>query len=240
MTPPPSPSRAGSAAAEAALGALHILPLLLGAVPFGLLLGSLSVQSGLSPLEVALMGGLIFAGSSQFIAVELWRADAGGAAILGSVVLVNLRHLLLGASLAPRVRDHSLRRLAPALFLMCDEVWALAMRRGSALTFAYWFGMGLTLYTGWLVCTVVGAVAGSVIADPAAWGLDFAATAVFLCLLAGFWRGLSSALPWAAGAVVATVVHHAAPGSTWHILVGGLAGAAVGALCAGRGDDNRP
>lgn len=223
-----------SIAAEAALGALHILPLMLGAAPFGLLLGSLAARAGLSPLEVVLMSAVIFAGSSQFIAVELWGAGAGGAAIVGSVLLVNLRHLLLGASLAPMVRGHPLRRLAPALFLMCDEVWAMGMRRGASLTLAYWCGLGLTLYTGWVVSTVVGAVAGSVVADPAAWGLDFAFTAVFVCLLAGFWRGPASALPWVAGAAVAALVHHTVPVGAWHILAGGLAGAAVGALRVGR------
>jgi len=85
-----------------------------------------------------------------------------------------------------------------------------------------------------VVSTVVGAVVGSVVADPAAWGLDFAFTAVFVCLLAGFWRGPASALPWVAGAAVAALVHHAVPEGTWHILAGGIAGAAVGALRLGR------
>lgn len=224
MTRPPTPLT------DAALGALHILPLMLGAVPFGLLLGGLAVRAGLLPLEVALTSGVIFAGSAQFIAVDLWGAGAGGAAIVGSVLLVNLRHLLLGAALAPAVRHHPLPRLAPLLFLMCDEVWALAMRRGPTLTLAYWWGLGLTLYGGWMASTVTGALLGPVIADPAAWGLDFAVVAVFLCLLAGFWRGVAPALPWVAGAAVAALVHQALPAGTWHILAGGITGAVVGGL----------
>ena len=225
---PPSPAPVQR---EFALGAVHALPILAGAVPFGLLLGSLAAKAGLSPLEMALMSGLIFAGSSQFVAVELWGHGAAGAAVVGSVLLVNLRHLLMGATLAPRLRGKPPLRVGLALFLMADEVWALALRRGEALTFAYWFGVGLTLYVAWLASTVAGTLAGALIADPAAWGLDFTFIAVFLCLLAGFWKGAGSLPPWLASGGAALAVHALMPGGPWHILAGAIAGGAVAAWC---------
>jgi len=222
--PPPATVRR-----EFALGAVHALPIVAGAVPFGFLLGSLAAKAGLSPLEMGLMSALVFAGSSQFVAVELWSRDAAGFAVVGSILLVNLRHLLMGATLAPRLEGKPPLRVGAALFLMADEVWALALRRGEALTFAYWFGVGLTLYVAWLASTVAGTLAGALIADPAAWGLDFTFIAVFLCLLAGFWTGVGSLPPWLASAIAALGVHALMPGGPWHILAGAVAGGAVAA-----------
>ncbi|SMH58795.1 AzlC family ABC transporter permease [Azospirillum agricola] len=221
---PPVPARR-----EFALGAVHALPIVVGAVPFGLLLGSLAAKAGISPLEMGLMSGLVFAGSSQFVAVELWSKGAAGAAVAGSILLVNLRHLLMGATLAPRLAGRPKLGVGATLFLMTDEVWALALRRGEALTFAYWFGVGLTLYVAWLASTVAGTLAGALIADPAAWGLDFTFIAVFLCLLAGFWKGVGSLPPWLASGAAALGVHALMPGGPWHIVAGALAGGAVAA-----------
>ena len=104
----------------------------MGLVPFALVLGALAAAKGLSPLEVMLMSGLVFAGGSQFVAVELWRDPAPLGVLALMALLVNSRHLLMGAALAPRT-PHWYGRAWPALFFMADEVWALALRRaGSA------------------------------------------------------------------------------------------------------------
>ncbi len=227
-------SLSASVPREFALGAIHALPVVAGAVPFGLLLGSAAAKAGLSPLDMGLMSGLIFAGSAQFVAVEMWGQGAAGAAVVGSVLMVNLRHLLMGATLAPRLRGEPPLRTGAALFLMTDELWALALRRGEALTFAYWFGIGLSLYVAWLASTVAGTLAGALIADPAAWGLDFTFVAVFLCLLAGVWTGASSLPPWLASGAAALAVHALLPGGPWHIIAGAVAGGAVAAWRAGR------
>ena len=221
---------------ECLRGALHILPIGLGAIPFALLLGSSAVKAGFSPLEVAVMSATIFAGSSQFIAVQLWDGGASAAAVVMAVLLVNLRHLLLGAALAPMMGRYGLGRLAPAVFVMADEVWAIGMRRGPALTLAYWYGVGGCLYLIWLAGTVGGALLGALIGDPARWGLDFAFIAVFACLLAGHIRGRDSLLPLLVSAVVAIAVKAMMPQDTLHILAGGVSGAAIGLLFPARHD----
>ncbi|WP_372396864.1 AzlC family ABC transporter permease [Azospirillum sp. HJ39] len=228
LTIPASPRQ------EFALGAIHCLPVMAGAVPFGFLLGSLAAKAGLSPLDMGLMSALVFAGSSQFVAVELLDKGTAGLAVVGAILLVNLRHLLLGATLEPRFRGVAPARAGLALFFMTDEQWALALRRGEGLTLAYWYGVGVTLYLAWLASTVAGTLAGALIADPAAWGLDFTFIAVFLCLLAGFWRGVGSLPPWLASAAAALGAHALSPGGPWHILAGALAGGAVAAW-RGRG-----
>jgi len=228
-----------SASTECLRGALHILPIGLGALPFAILLGGSAIKAGFSPLEVALMSATIFAGSSQFIAVQLWDAGASAAAVVMAVLLVNLRHLLLGAALGPVMGRYSLGTMAPAVFFMADEVWAISMRRGSTLSLAYWYGVGGCLYLIWLAASVAGAFVGALIDDPSRWGLDFAFVAIFACLMAGYIRGRGSVLPLIVSGLVAVLVKGLMPEGSLHILAGGLTGAAVSLLPSKRDDGGR-
>src|SRR3546814_17714512 len=92
---------------EFAAGAFTILPLLVAVVPFGLLLGTLAAQKGLSPLETALMGATVFACASQFVAVEIWTTPPAVALLAATALMVNLRHVLMGAALSPPPRRWS-------------------------------------------------------------------------------------------------------------------------------------
>jgi 4-azaleucine resistance transporter AzlC len=177
------------------------------------------------------MSLLVFAGSAQFVALGLWIAPIPVAALVVTTFVVNLRHLLMGAALRP-VLDDMPRPLAyAAIFLMTDESWALTMserakgRGGSG----FFIGGGLAIYAAWVAATVVGRTAGAALHDPARWGLDFAFTAVFIALLARLWNGMANMLPWTAAAIVGIAAHHMLPGK-WYILLGGLAGGAIGAL----------
>jgi branched chain amino acid efflux pump len=103
-------------------GALAILPAGIAAAPFGVLLGALAAAKGLSPVEVALMSSLVFAGGSQFAALEMWTLPAPLLFIAFSTLLINSRHILMGASIAPRMaRFRPWHRLL-ALFVLADEV----------------------------------------------------------------------------------------------------------------------
>jgi 4-azaleucine resistance transporter AzlC len=216
---------------EARAGALTILPAVVAAVPFGLLLGALAARKGLSALEVALMSGTVFAGAAQFVAVDLWRNPVPVAALLLATAMVNVRHLLMGAALRPHVRGFPPGTAYAGLFLMADEVWALALSRAvdRPLTLAFWFGLGGALYPAWIASTTAGAVFGAALDDPARFGLDFAFVAIFIGLLRGLWRGRSSALPWVGAAAAAVIVHALVPGA-WYVAAGGLTGLALGAL----------
>jgi predicted branched-subunit amino acid permease len=150
-------------------------------------------------------------------------------------LLVNSRHLLMGAALVPRLEGARGRDAAAALFLMADETWALTLaseRRGPAAV-AYLAGLGTSLWLTWVFWTTTGALAGALVKDPERYGLDFAFIAVFLVLLRGLWRGPALLAPWLASAAVAALVHVAVPGP-WYVAAGALAGIAVAALRAAR------
>jgi 4-azaleucine resistance transporter AzlC len=227
----PTAARAGGAARDFALGAYHMLPLLAGMVPFALLLGALGADKGYAPLEMALMSATVFAGSAQFIAIELWRDPLPMLTIVLTTALVNLRHVPMSAALAASLDRFGPRWPFAALFLMADEIWAVAMRaaRGGSLGPAYYAGLAIPFYLNWIFWATLGTVAGRVIAEPERYGFDFAFTAVFIVLIRGFWRGRASLLPVAASIAGALLSAKLLPGA-WYILVGTAAGMVVATL----------
>lgn len=212
-------------------GALDIAPVVLACIPIGLLFGTLAAAKGLSPLEAGLMSGLVFAGASQFVAVDMWREPVPWIALALTVFIVNIRHILMGASLARHLKLFAPAARPLAVFVMADEIWAFAERRAlrQPLTPAYYWGMGSALYAQWLLGTVAGAALGQTLGDPAAYGLDFAFAAMFICIAMGFWRGPRTAAVLATSAIVAAVTSTLVSGP-WYIAAGGLAGVAVAAF----------
>jgi 4-azaleucine resistance transporter AzlC len=206
-------------------GILAILPAVLACIPFALVLGAFAVQKGLGALDVGLFSAFVFAGGAQFLAVELWTNPAPWAALAFAVLLVNLRHVLMSASIAPKLSAFP-RWLRPlALFFLADELWAMAEQRAASrtLTPAFWFGMATALFGNWLVFSVAGTVIGARIADPKMLGFDIAFTAIFVALIAGFWRGRSSFVVVAVAAGVSVAVKLLVPGA-WYVIAGALAG----------------
>ena len=219
--------------ADARRGLIDIMPMLIGAVPFAMLCGALAAQKGLSPAELGLMSATVYAGGAQFIAIDMWTSPTPILAIVSTTLLVNARHLLMGAAIAPH-----LLHLPPAarrlyIPLLTDESWAVGMRRAHThgLTPGYLLGMLVPFYLQWPAAGIVGCVFGGLVADPARYGFDFVFTAVFLCLVAGLWRGRRSAPPVLAAALTATVTHLLLPG-VWYIFLGAVAGTVAGALTA--------
>jgi 4-azaleucine resistance transporter AzlC len=218
---------------EFLLGAWQMLPFLVGIIPFGLILGAISADKGLSPLETTLMSALVFAGSAQFVAVGLWHHPLPLFAIIASTALINARHLLMGGAIAPHMERFGQKGAYLALFFLADEIWALSLRRSSeeTLTLAYYAGLALPLYLSWVFWTTLGNLVGGVIQHPERYGFDFAFTAVFLVILLGFWKRQRKFLPIAVSAGAALLAWHTLPG-VWYIFAGGLAGTIAAAAAA--------
>lgn len=212
-------------------GARRCVPIAISGSAIGLVFGTLAGQAGLGAGEAALMSALVFSGAAQFVVIGLWANPLPVATIVLATLVVGLRHLLMGAALGPAFSKLPRLKAYGSVFFMADENWALTMgelakgRRDGA----FLLGGGLLMFVAWTVSTFVGAVFGSVIEEPARWGLDFAFTAVFLALIAGMWKGKADLLPWTVAAAVAVAAYQWLPGQ-WYILLGGLAGSFAGAV----------
>ncbi len=218
-------------ASGAVQGMRQSLPLVFGVFSYGAVFGILARQAGLSLGEASLMSGLVYAGASQFVALGLWIAPLPVITIVLTTLVVNLRHILMGAALRPWFAELSTLKTYGSVFFMGDESWAMAMREFAAggRDGSFLLGSGVAQFIAWLSSTVSGYTLGTGIKDPARWGLDFIFIAVFTALLVGMWRGKSNLLPWGVAATVALVTAHWLPGK-WYILFGGIAGSLSGAF----------
>jgi len=192
---------------EFAHGCRDILPLILGAIPFGVIFGTLAVAAGLSGWQTMGMSSLVFAGSAQFIAVTLIIGGVGAAVVLLTTFVVNLRHALYSAALQPFVRHLPGRWRVPLAFWLTDEAFAVVQNRyarddGSPYKHWFFLGAALTMYISWQLATLAGVAFGRAVPDLASWGLDFAMIATFIGIAVPMMR----TRPQVASALVAGAV----------------------------------
>ena len=162
------------------------LPLLFGVFPFGLIYGALALNSGLTPAEAQIMSSIVFAGSAQFIAAQLFHVSAPGFVIVLTIAVVNLRHMLYSASLAPYVSSLSMRWKVLLSYLLTDEAYAptiINYEHERLTPYSHWFYLaaGFTLWFTWQVSTALGIFLGSAI--PASWPLAFALPLTFIAMV---------------------------------------------------------
>ncbi len=102
-------------------------PILLGVVPFGLIYGALAMSAHLTTAAAQAMSSIIFAGSAQFIATQLISTGTAGLVILLVVFIVNLRHALYSASVAPHIQHLKPGWKLLLAYLLTDEAYAVAI-----------------------------------------------------------------------------------------------------------------
>jgi 4-azaleucine resistance transporter AzlC len=161
-------------------------PILLGVIPFGLLFGALAMSAQLSSLMAQAMSSVIFAGSAQFIAAQLVGTGTSGLVVLMVVFVVNLRHALYSASVAPHVQHLNPGWKLLLSYLLTDEAYAVTIthynRDGDSQNRHWYFlGAGLTLWSSWQVSTAVGIFIGAQI--PSNWPLNFVLPLTFIALV---------------------------------------------------------
>lgn len=212
-------------------GLRDTFPMMVGAMPFGVIFGTLGIAQGFSPLEVMSMSMFVFSGSAQFIAVGLVAAKAAIWVILAATFIINLRHLLYAATLVSHVRHLPQAWRFPLAAFLTDETFAVMdlryRERGSA-RHAHWFYFAscIGMWINWNFWTLIGVMVGRSFPDVKAWGLEFAMVATFIGIVI---PGLKTPPLWAAAmtaGIVATLLHHMAYQSG--LMLGVLAGVIVG------------
>jgi 4-azaleucine resistance transporter AzlC len=193
-------------------GVKATFPLVVGAIPFGIIFGALAVTSGLSPLGTMGMSLFVFAGSSQFIAAGLIASGASVGIIVLTTFIVNLRHALYSTTLAPHMKHLSQKWLLPLGFWLTDESFVVTAKRydePESSPHKHWFFLGsaVFMYTNWQLCTFIGLVAGQAIPDPTSWGLDFAMVVTFIGMLVPMIKNRPIFIAILAAGIVALLAH---------------------------------
>ena len=187
-------------------GVKAILPILLGVVPFGVTYGVLGIAAGLQIPATIGMSSIVFAGSAQIVAVQLFNAAAPALVILIATLMVNLRHVLYSASLAPRLKRLNYGWKCLLSYLLTDETYAVTIAHynqsvGSSNKHWFFLGSGLTMWSAWQVSTVAGVFLGAVI--PKNLPLDFTITLTFIALLVPMLKDRTSVTVSVAAGIIA-------------------------------------
>jgi 4-azaleucine resistance transporter AzlC len=190
-----------------AAGARAAAPIGIASAIFGISFGILARDAGMGVIAPIVFSLTTFAGSAQFAAASVLQDGGAVIAAIAAAVLLNLRYVAIGVSIAPSLTGGRARRLAEAQ-LATDESWAVSQEDGR-VDRARLVGAGLVLFFSWSGGTIAGVLGGSALGDPAALGLDAMFPALFLALLVGQLRrpnALGAALTGALIALVLTPV----------------------------------
>lgn len=211
------------------------LPLLIGVFPFGMIYGALALDAGLSKPAAQMMSSMVFAGSAQFITTQLVRDSVPGFVIVLTIAVVNLRHMLYSASLAPYLASVSTRWKILLSYLLTDEAYAptiIQYENEGVKPFSHWFllGAGLALWTNWQISTALGIFLGAAI--PESWSLDFALPLTFIAMVVPVLKN-RPAIAAALSAGCVALAAYALPYKLGLILAA-LVGIAIGTFLEGR------
>lgn len=162
------------------------IPLLIGVFPFGMIYGALALNAGLSAFASQMMSSIVFAGSAQFVTAQLVKDAAPGFVIILTIAIINLRHMLYSASLAPYLKHLSLKWKFLLSYLLTDEAYApsiLQYEKEGVKPFSHWFllGAGISLWLTWQVSTALGIFLGTEMPDDIP--LDFALPLTFIAMV---------------------------------------------------------
>jgi 4-azaleucine resistance transporter AzlC len=205
MSAPSTPRR------EFLSGCRDELPLLLGVAPFGMIYGVLALDT-LGALTAQAMSSVVFAGSAQLVATRLVRESAPALVVVATIFVVNLRHALYSASVAPYVSHLGLRWKLALSYLLTDEAYAVAGSRyardagvdePSPHRHWYFLGAGITLWSAWQLSTAAGVFLGAQI--PHRWSLDFTLALTFIAIVFPTLKDLATAAAALSAGVVAVL-----------------------------------
>lgn len=202
-------------------------PICVGYVPIGLAFGVLAQKAGLSALAVGLMSALVFAGSSQFIAVAMLGAGAGIVSIVATTFAVNLRHLLMSSALSVHLKGVRRRWLTLFAYGITDESFALNLVRFREGGWDWRRALTVNHVTNaaWVISTIAGALGGALIPEHA-FGIDYALMGMFLCLLVYQLRGRIYVLTALIAGAAAVAISLMIPGNSYIVAASVIAATA--------------
>lgn len=212
-------------------GCRTAIPVIMGYMPIAVAYGVLARQAGISPFMTVLMSVMVFAGSAQFIGVSMIGSGASFGLIIMTTFLVNLRHLLMSASLSPHYQRFARRWLPILAFGLTDETFALTSTvfREQPRDESFVFGLQLSSYLSWVGGSLLGAVLGGALSTVSTLGFEFVLYAMFIYLLVMQLSEKKMIIVAVFSGVAALVGAKMLPGH-WFIILATILGASMGVL----------
>jgi len=206
-------------------GFIANIPIGFSVFAYGSVLGILCTQKGVELYELVLMNIFIFAGSAQFVMVDMWSNSLDIFGIVLAALMINLRYFLVGASLNPIFISSKKRDKFKYMHFVADENWAITMGKlkTQTITPLFLFGGGISIFLTWSLGTISGYTLGEFITQPSKYGLDFAFVAIFTALTFNMYKGKEDLLPWFITALCAIIAEHYIPGK-FYIVIGAICG----------------
>lgn len=207
------------------------IPVVMGYVPVGFAFGVLAVNAGISPLNTILMSVLVFAGSAQLMATSFFAQGLNPFSILVTTFIVNLRHLLMSASLSTHMKNWRAFEVAGFCYELTDETFAVHSLRFAKEETSPRAAMAINLVcqSSWVVGTVLGILAGNLISDVKPLALDYALPAMFIALLLLQVRTRTHAWVALLGAALSLFLWIAGV-TQWNVILATVIGATFGAI----------
>jgi 4-azaleucine resistance transporter AzlC len=210
---------------------MEALGIAVSAIGFGFVYGLSAREAGFSPIEAVAMSTIVFAGAAQFAAVGYVASGLAWPGVVLLTALLNARHLLYSAALAPWLRDVPFWRRAVMAHVLTDEAFALTIghfrRVGQTDERGYWIAAIASTFIPWNLATLAGVLLGAQIPDPARFGIDIIFPAAMIGLAVGLVTGRRELVAAITGAGVGVVVA-LLTGPSIGIVAGGIVGPAVG------------
>jgi 4-azaleucine resistance transporter AzlC len=219
-------------------GVRAAIPIVLGYLTVGMAFGVLARRSGLTPSEAVLMSLVVYAGASQFLAVEMLSNGLAGLPVVFATFFINLRHLLMSSTLAPRLQGVRLPLLGLLAGQLTDESFAVAAADLGRIENRprFLFGLQMTSQAAWVSGSAAGSFFGSLV-DGSGYGLPFALPALFICLLVLQIRSSAHLAVAGLAAVLSVVLRAALPGNGY--IIGAALLASAAGLAIERARDGR-
>ena len=215
-------------------------PIFFGYVPLGFAYGVLAVQNNIPAVYAVLFSLLVYAGAGQFIAVGLWGMGASVFSIVFTTFVINLRHVLMSAAVAPWFAPFTRFQQFIIGWGLTDEVFAMhsmAMATGEKARLPLVYAANFTSHSGWVLGTFIGAVAGDFLPDPKLFGLDYALPAMFLALLVPQCKERLYTLAAVLSALLSVILAMYDTGR-WNVIIASVITSTIGALLVTHRDRN--
>lgn len=171
-------------------GVVACFPTIPGYWSIGFAAGAIGTLSGFTTLQTALLASLLYAGSAQFLFYSLWAAGAEVASVVVSVLLVNLRYLLMSSAMSVFFREHTTLQKIISGLLLTDETFGVAVQHGGAhgkVSFAWMLGINVAAWLNWILACIVGAGLASALPPALMEGLSFSLVSMFIGLVLMLW-----------------------------------------------------